>query len=195
MNAEINFEDIYRSNIQTVRRIISSYRIYNGMADDIAQQTFLQVFEKLPSLREAKAVKAWVATIARNNCLNVFRSKEYQKSDPLEDGDKSEVDHYELGLWFDPESGVADLELEQNLILLRRLLDAYRKVPRGVIARLYYVEGKTTKEIADELQIAQNTVLSHLLLFRREMKTAIIRMQKRSEKPQGKQQLYHRATT
>jgi RNA polymerase sigma-70 factor (ECF subfamily) len=189
VNLQINFEDIYHSNIQTVRKIIASYRIYNGMADDVAQQTFLQVFEKLPSLREAKAVKAWIAMIARNNCLNIFRSKEYQKVDSWDDVAEGSSDPYELGLWFDPESGVADLELEQNLALLRRLLDTYRKVPRGVVARLYYIEGKSTKEIAEELQIAQNTVLSHLLLFRREMKTALIRMQKQEDGPQRKQQL------
>ncbi|HYX39713.1 MAG TPA: sigma-70 family RNA polymerase sigma factor [Oligoflexus sp.] len=195
MNLQINFEDIYYSNIQTVRKIISSYRIYNSTADDVAQQTFLQAFEKLPSLREAKSAKAWIAMIARNNCLNVFRSMEYQKVDPLDDGTVGKTDHYELGLWFDPESGVADLELEQNLALLRRLLDTYKKVPRGVVARLYYIEGKSTKEISDELKIAQNTVLSHLLLFRREMKTALIRMQKQAADPQVKQKLPSGITT
>ncbi len=189
MNLQVNFEDIYNTNIQTVRKVISSYRIHNGMADDVAQQTFLQAFEKLPSLKDTTSIKAWIAMIARNNCMNVFRSKEYQKAEPLDDGIGVSRDHYELGLWFDPESGVAELELEQNLALLRRLLDTYKKVPRGVVARLYYIEGKSSKEIADELKIAQNTVLSHLLLFRREMKTALIRMQKQATDPQLKRKL------
>ncbi|MDQ3232346.1 MAG: sigma-70 family RNA polymerase sigma factor [Pseudobdellovibrionaceae bacterium] len=195
MNLQINFEDIYHTNIQTVRKIISSYRIYNGMADDVAQQTFLQVFEKLHSLRDAKSVKAWVAMIARNNCLKIFRSMDYQKVDSLDGGIDGKTNHYELGLWFDPESGVAELELEQNLALLRRLLDTYKKVPRGVVARLYYIDGKSTKEISDELKITQNTVLSHLLLFRREMKTALIRMQTQAADPQVKQKLPSGITT
>ncbi|HYX37143.1 MAG TPA: sigma-70 family RNA polymerase sigma factor [Oligoflexus sp.] len=178
-----NFEDIYYSNIQTVRRIISSFRIYNGTADDIAQQTFLQAFEKLPNLRDTQSVKGWIATIARNNSLNIFRSKEYTKQEPIDATEDGELDHYELGLWFDPESGIADLELENNLALLRRLLETYKKVPRGVVARLYYIENKTTREIAEEMQIAQNTVLSHLLLFRREMKAALIIMPAEQKSP------------
>ncbi|HYX33171.1 MAG TPA: sigma-70 family RNA polymerase sigma factor [Oligoflexus sp.] len=177
MNTSMRFEDIYYSNIQIVRKIISGYRISNGQADDIAQQTFLQAFEKLSTVRDTQSIKGWISTITRNNCMNMFRSKEFTRLDPLDGDHNDDRDHYELGFWFDPESGEADLELEQNLVLLRRLLETYKKVPRGVIARLYYMEGQTTREIAEQMKMSQNTVLSHLLLFRREMKAALVLMQ------------------
>ncbi len=50
MDATANFETIYRSHISLVRKIIASFRIYNGLADDLAQQAFLQAFVKLLDL-------------------------------------------------------------------------------------------------------------------------------------------------
>jgi RNA polymerase sigma-70 factor (ECF subfamily) len=174
------FESLYRSKIRMVRKIISGHNITNGTADDIAQHTFLKVYEKLDTLKDERMLSSWIAAITRNSCLSHYRSQRFVelRFNPVDGSDSSS--EYELGLWMDPETQEVDIDLEQNLRLLNQLLAKYAKEPRGKIARLFYLEGLSTQDISGQLNMPKNTVLSHLMLFRREMKTALLRLQHRS---------------
>lgn len=166
------FAELYAQNIKLVRTVIARFRITNGQADDLAQETFLQAFEKISELKDQKAFPAWIARIARNYCLQSFRAKKTAEWDEI-----SAAETFKLGLWIDPESREADLELEGCLELLRELLVSYNKEPRGRVARMFYVDGKSTRDIGEELALPQNTVLSHLRLFRSELKRGLLSLE------------------
>ncbi|MCR8641957.1 sigma-70 family RNA polymerase sigma factor [Paenibacillus sp. N1-5-1-14] len=44
------------------------------LADDISQDVFLNVYEKLYTYRGQCSIKSWLLTITRNRCLNVMKS-------------------------------------------------------------------------------------------------------------------------
>jgi len=74
----------------TLERLISEYGqdVWNfafsivkdkSMADDIAQETFLQVYRNVASFRGESSIKTWLLKIARNIAYNYRRSAYYRK--------------------------------------------------------------------------------------------------------------------
>ncbi|WP_442603732.1 RNA polymerase sigma factor [Paenibacillus sp. KN14-4R] len=49
------------------------------LADDISQDVFLKVYEKLYTFRGQCSMKSWILTITRNRCLNVMKSSFFRK--------------------------------------------------------------------------------------------------------------------
>ena len=44
------------------------------LADDVAQEVFLKVYEKLPEFRGQSSIKTWILAITRNASMDVLRS-------------------------------------------------------------------------------------------------------------------------
>jgi RNA polymerase sigma factor (sigma-70 family) len=56
-----------------IRAIARAYRLRDARAADVAQVTWLRLFEHLVDLRDPARVGAWLATTARRECLRVLR--------------------------------------------------------------------------------------------------------------------------
>jgi RNA polymerase sigma factor (sigma-70 family) len=56
--------------------ICSQFRLSGTDADDVAATVWLRLVERLGSLRDPAALGGWLATTARNECLQVLRSKQ-----------------------------------------------------------------------------------------------------------------------
>jgi RNA polymerase sigma factor (sigma-70 family) len=56
-----------------IRAIAGAYRLRDARAADVAQVTWLRLFEHLVDVREPARVGAWLATTARRECLRVLR--------------------------------------------------------------------------------------------------------------------------
>jgi len=71
LNQESNmvFEDIYRDYWSKVFRICMGYVNDHDWATDIAQDTFVTIWKKLPTFRRESAIGTWIYRIAANNCL------------------------------------------------------------------------------------------------------------------------------
>jgi len=63
------FEDIYRDYWNKVFRICMGYVNDKDLAKDMAQETFILIWRKLPQFRNESAVGTWIYRIASNNCL------------------------------------------------------------------------------------------------------------------------------
>jgi len=63
------FEDIYRDYWNKVFRICMGYVNDQDLAKDMAQETFILIWRKLPQFRNESAVGTWIYRIASNNCL------------------------------------------------------------------------------------------------------------------------------
>ena len=114
-----------------------------------------------------------IASITRNACLGELR----RGKKIVSVGDEQGARGFEVTLWFDPADKVAEIEYEASLQVVQELLRDYSKEPRGTVARLYYERGMNTREIAEATSMPQNTILSHLHKFRRELKAALLAMQ------------------
>ncbi len=61
-----------------VRAVARSHRLSDADAGDVAQATWLRLFEHLDRLNEPSRVGAWLATTARRECLRVLRGAQRQ---------------------------------------------------------------------------------------------------------------------
>jgi RNA polymerase sigma-70 factor (ECF subfamily) len=75
----MTFEEIYRTYWQKVHRLCMGYVNDSDWAKDIAQETFITVWQQLPKFRNESSMGTWVFRIASNHCL---RQVEKQKRMP-----------------------------------------------------------------------------------------------------------------
>lgn len=63
------FEEIYKVYWQKIFRLCMGYVNNYEMAQDMAQETFIKVWEQLPKFRNDANIGTWIYRIASNNCL------------------------------------------------------------------------------------------------------------------------------
>lgn len=63
------FEDIYKAYWQKIFRLCMGYINDYDLAQDIAQETFIIVWQQLPKFRNEANISTWIFRIASNNCL------------------------------------------------------------------------------------------------------------------------------
>lgn len=118
-------------------------------AADAMQETALVCWEKIDTLKKDKYFQTWLTRILINNCNAIYR----QRMKMVSQETVSEA-------WFQ-EDGYANAEWES---FLRCLDEKYRTV---VI--LYYVQGFKSREIAEILQVNENTVRGILATARKKL--------------------------
>lgn len=76
------FEDIYKMYYQKIFRLCMGYVNNADLAQDLAQETFIIVWQKLPSFRNESHISTWIFRIASNNCLRqIQKEKRFTKSE------------------------------------------------------------------------------------------------------------------
>jgi RNA polymerase sigma-70 factor (ECF subfamily) len=67
------FERLVREHMSTVLGLAYNYVGNFSAAEDIAQETFVQAFQSIESLRDGSRFKVWLLKIARNKCIDAIR--------------------------------------------------------------------------------------------------------------------------
>jgi RNA polymerase sigma-70 factor, ECF subfamily len=67
------FERLVREHMNTVLGLAYNYVGDFSAAEDIAQETFVQAFQSIDSLRDGSRFKVWLLRIARNKCIDTLR--------------------------------------------------------------------------------------------------------------------------
>lgn len=147
-------------------------RIYNfaykfffdhDLAMEAAQKTFISMHRNIEGLQEVPRFRSWLYTIAVNYCREEVRKKKASRSVSLHDlrpGESEESYRWEASSnrGENPEKQLRQTELSDLLQqCLMELSDEQREV---VIMKEY--EGLKFREIADALQISENTVKSRM---------------------------------
>ena len=106
--------------------------------------------------------------LARNECLQTLRRQKARPTIQPEDGlEEILVDEYD---------GMASIRFEHSLNLVRKLVESHKVEPRASVARMFYLQEKPVKDIAETLNLKQNTVLCHLRRFRLSISKALCDM-------------------
>lgn len=122
-------------------------------AQEVVQEGFIKVFEKISSFDMQGSFEAWIRRIMVNTAIDVIRKNNKMTLVELHDNYKEDL----------PEDSAdeLELELEKNRQLamesIQQLSPAYK-----MVFNLYYVEDYTHKEIAEELGISEGTSKSNL---------------------------------
>ncbi|MCP1300396.1 sigma-70 family RNA polymerase sigma factor [Chryseobacterium sp. S0630] len=76
------FEEIYELYWQRIFRLCMGYVNDTDIAQDLAQETFIIVWQQLPKFRNESSVGTWIFRIASNNCLRqIEKEKKFAKTD------------------------------------------------------------------------------------------------------------------
>lgn len=142
-----------------------SYKFFfdHDMAMEVAQKTFISMHKNMEGLQDVARFRSWIYTIAVNYCREELRKKKTRRSVSLQDlkpGESEESYRWEAtsGRTENPEKQLRHTELSDLLqTCLLELSDEQREV---VIMKEY--EGLKFREIADALQISENTVKSRM---------------------------------
>ncbi len=111
-------------------------------AEDAAQETFISLMQAMPNFESEEHQKAWLLRVVTNKCKSMFRTVWHSRTQGIDED-------YPAESFTIDEVGVVKAV---NALPLK-----YRQV-----VYLHYIEGYTAKEIADILNLPQNTVLSHM---------------------------------
>lgn len=78
----MDFDEIYKSYWQKIFRLCMGYVNDFDMAKDLAQETFITVWQQLPKFRNESNIGTWIFRIASNNCLRqMAKEKRVVKTD------------------------------------------------------------------------------------------------------------------
>ena len=135
------------------------------LADDVFQNTFLQVFSKIRHYQAGRPVRPWLYTIATNQAIDALRRAGRHQAVSL-DLEREETGGAELPqlLGFLESRGPSPLEHvqgEERRQLVRAGVERLPDFLRQVVILAYY-QGLPYKEIADVMAIPVGTVKSRL---------------------------------
>jgi len=112
-------------------------------AEDVLQESFVDIFRRLESFRGESTLGAWIKRIVINHCLNVFKKRKIQFEEITDH--LSEIPE-ERG--YDEDQTALDVLSVKEAIM--KLPDGYRQV-----LTLYLIEGYDHAEIAEIMGIQE----------------------------------------
>ncbi len=117
-------------------------------AEDVLQEGFIKIFNKMGSFRGEGSFEGWIRRIFVNTAIEQFRKKTYLK--PITEVEEDTLEGKYLS--------VLDSLAEKDIIqLVQQLSPGYRTV-----FNMYVIEGYTHKQIAELLGISEGTSKSQL---------------------------------
>jgi len=135
-----------------------------AIAQDVAQEAFIEAYRGLHKLRKPAGFPGWLHTITLRQC-NRWQRKQ-RESTSIDDLDG-------------PQPGAVrpDEELERRE-LRRIVLDAIASLPEnaGEVVTMYYMDGLSYNEIAGFLSVPTSTVKDRLQMGRKQLKEELITM-------------------
>ena len=135
------------------------------IAEEIAQDTFLQAYKKLASLKNPTQFAGWLYVIAANLCTDWKRRKKpIMKSLETDAPGALEKTSYEMYLEEQREKKAAEHRRE----IVKNLLDKLPESERTVVT-LHYLGEMTSEAISEFLGVSVNTIKSRLRRARKRL--------------------------
>ncbi len=141
------FENLLEAERRSVERFVRFRMSSKADADDVLQEVFLTAYQKFSQLKNKKAFKAWIISIARNKCNDYFRRKATQHEFSIDELTEKELSDGRYG------ASVVNI-VRETLSLLG---DKDKQ-----ILYLYFWKEMQQSEIAKRLYIPVGTVKSRL---------------------------------
>jgi RNA polymerase sigma-70 factor (ECF subfamily) len=137
----------------------------NALAEDVFQNTFLQVHLKRSQYDEGRPVRPWLYTIATRQAIDALRRQGRHQAVSLEQAREEDAGGEVLTLMEGLEGrdlGPPDhAEAEERRLLVRAAVDRLPDFLRQVLLLAYY-QGLKYRDVADALGIPVGTVKSRL---------------------------------
>lgn len=148
-NKEV-FEALFHDYYPSLLRFAEGFVFDPEVCEDIVQNIFIHIWEQAEYLNITISFKSYLYKAVRNRCLNHLRNLKIE--------DKHHLLYIEASL-NDSEVDWEDAEITQKIEA------AIEKLPPKMaeIFRLKYLEEKSVRDIAAQLDISENTIKTQLL--------------------------------
>lgn len=150
-----DFEKMLDTERLSVERFVRFRLNSKADADDILQEVYFTAYQKFPQLKNKASFKAWIISIARNQCNDYFRKKAAQFALPIEELTEKDLS--------DSRTGVAER------YRVRETLDLLGEKEKQILY-LYFWKELPQAEIAKQLNIPIGTVKSRLYTAKQNFK-------------------------
>lgn len=163
--------EIYRAHVDYVWRIARSLGIPAHAAEDVTQEVFLRVHDRLHTFQVGGSMRAWLFGITRNLVLHDRRSFARRER------------HLAAlpGPTTSPREPDATVKVQQAAELMQSFLDEL-DLDKRLVFQMTEIEEMTADEIAEALAIPLGTVYSRLRAARARLERFRLRLHARNER-------------
>lgn len=153
-------EALYNQYAGRLYAICMRYASENAEADDMLQEGFIRIFQKLDKFEtgSGRALFPWMSRIIINTALNYLRNKRSHRNL------KEEQMFYELisEMEYDDEDLTEQISTDDILELIRQMPAGYR-----MVFNLYAIDNQSHQSISEQLGISVNTSKTQLMKARK----------------------------
>ncbi|WP_138993286.1 RNA polymerase sigma factor [Larkinella sp. C7] len=140
------------------KSICLRYSATTEEAEEVLNESFLKVFQRLHQYDATHPFKAWLRSILINTAISYYRKYHKLDMSSLEAGQDVPFEDDVIG----------QISADEILALVQQLPPAYRTV-----FSMHVVDGYSLREIAEVLQSNEATIRSHFLRSRQRLQQAI----------------------
>ena len=173
------FSELYESTQNNMYYLALKYMKNPDDAKDVLQDAYIKAWQSLPTLKDPEHFPAWLGRIVANTAKNMLVKKKPDLFSELEkeneDGDEFVFQIEDENTSYQPELNYTQKETQ---ILVRELIDSLSDEQRFCIL-MYHLEGQSIKEIAETLDVSENTVKSRLNYGRKALKNKAEELKKK----------------
>lgn len=158
----INFTLTYNRFKKPLFNYLAKIVKSDALAEDIAQEVFLKLYNNINNIRRADGIEIWIFTTARNEAFNHFRKLKGRYEEGFD----------EVQEWRGAVSEYEEYERRELIEIIESELDKMDCAQSEV----YYLKeysGLSYREVACILNITEDLVRSRLYKVRQKLKTAI----------------------
>lgn len=151
-NSTTAFEELFKLYHAQLCRYIFSVIQDVDESKEIAQNCFIQLWEKRESIETIKSLKLYLFRSAHNMCLNRFKHEKVKSRYITEER------YYLQSILY------SDFESTHNPELSNKISEAVEGLPKKnkEVFKLRYYKGLNTVEVSKELDITPRTVETHI---------------------------------
>ncbi len=173
--------ELYYTTYPKIRSVAVTILKNENDADDIVQDSYIKAFSNIHQLDDANKFEAWLCRIVSNKCKDYLKKKKpilFSEQTIEIDSEPVEWRIEDESKEFNPEEFVISEDTRNQLM---ELLDSLPDEQRICLLYFAVYEMKIT-EIADLLEVSENTVKSRLRYAERKMRDKIEELEKKGIK-------------
>ena len=136
------------------------------IAEDITQDTFLQAYQKLSTLKKPQRFASWLYVIAANYCKMWLRKKRLS-TESLENTNSAQLEKVTYSGYVIAENERTTAEAQREVV--KKLLAKLQESDRTVVT-LYYLGGMNYEQISEFLGVSVSAIKSRLHRARQRLK-------------------------
>lgn len=170
------FTDLYNAIHPSLYYYISKTLNDPVLAEDVLQNTILEIWQTIDQLEEPAAFVAWSRKIAYHRCTAHFRKTQDLLIEPNEDGHSILDDIEEDRTEFIPDEALDKEELKKTILAMINELPAEQR--SAILLRFF--DDLSVKEIADIQGVSEGTVKSRLNYGKKAIKKSVENYEKKN---------------